>query len=531
MNHRKICFITCVNDYEMYNESLKYIHSLNLPEEFEIETLVIDGAKSMTSGYNDAMKKTDAKYKVYLHQDVFIINKNFIHDIVNIFKSDDKIGILGVAGANTIPTNAAWWESAHRFGKSYENHSGTMKLLEFDKVENNFQEVKALDGLLLATQHDIPWREDIFNGWHFYDLSQCVEFTLKGYKAVVPRQDEPWCIHDCGFVETTGNYEIFKEVFLDEYSKDIFPLVSILIPTHNRPHFFKVALESAINQTYRNIEVVISDNSDNEETKTIASKYLELNDNIKYIFEPNAPLGKNWSNCLMNRSGEFINFLMDDDYFHIDKISKMMNYFIEYDDIKIVTSHRQVIDSNGNFIRDISATQRLFDSNKIIDGEILGNFILTNSLNIIGEPTTTIFRESDLVEGFGIFLGHDTQIVGDVATWLQLLSQGKCAYIHETLSYFRLHSEQDQNNIIKGLNGVNDWYSMAKLSYQKGLFFHNEKEYNVMLNNWLNSTINLLFTSNLKDKSSNNLENLKIKLYGNIKDALKRIIFDYSCKN
>ena len=36
----------------------------------------------MTSGYNNAMKKTDAKYKVYLHQDVFILNHNFLMDIL-----------------------------------------------------------------------------------------------------------------------------------------------------------------------------------------------------------------------------------------------------------------------------------------------------------------------------------------------------------------------------------------------------------------------------------------------------------------
>ena len=36
--------------------------------------------------------------------------------------------------------------------------------------------VAAADGLLLATQYDIDWREDLFENWHFYDISQCMEF-------------------------------------------------------------------------------------------------------------------------------------------------------------------------------------------------------------------------------------------------------------------------------------------------------------------------------------------------------------------
>ena len=85
LNESKICFITCVNDQELYNESLAYIENLNLPENFEIETMWLSNANSITSAYNKAMKATDAKYKVYLHQDVFITNKNFILNCLEIF--------------------------------------------------------------------------------------------------------------------------------------------------------------------------------------------------------------------------------------------------------------------------------------------------------------------------------------------------------------------------------------------------------------------------------------------------------------
>ena len=59
-----------------------------------------------------------------------------------------------------------------------------------------FQELEAVDGLLIATQYDIPWREDILTGWHMYDTAMCMEMRRAGYKVAVPNQEEDfWCIH------------------------------------------------------------------------------------------------------------------------------------------------------------------------------------------------------------------------------------------------------------------------------------------------------------------------------------------------
>ncbi|ABB14724.1 glycosyltransferase [Carboxydothermus hydrogenoformans] len=215
--NKKICFITCVNNNKLYEECLKYINNLRVPEGYEIEIKIIKNAKSLTSGYNEGMLSSDAKYKVYLHQDTFIINKNFINDILKIFDKDKTIGMIGVVGAKTLPINAVWWHSNKKYGKVYENRTGEIELLAFNEVEGDFEEVKVIDGLIMITQYDIPWREDIFTGWHFYDLSQCMEFMKRGFKIVIPKQNEPWCIHNCGFIEIKDDYEKYRKIFLNEY--------------------------------------------------------------------------------------------------------------------------------------------------------------------------------------------------------------------------------------------------------------------------------------------------------------------------
>lgn len=249
-DNNKICFISCVNNAAKYEECLKYIMALDIPDNYTIETISIIEANCMTEGYNAGMKDTDAKYKVYLHQDVFIINKNFIHDIIKLFMENEKIGLIGICGSKTIPEDAHWRNSSCRIGKVYKNYTGNMEVLTFNEVNNEYETVMALDGLIMATQYDLTWREDIFNGWYLYDLSQTLEFINAGYEVVVPRQEEPWCIHDCGIIKIGDEFQCYSNVFLENYSKTIDKL------TEKRKNYKEPEMKNQNNNRKKNIVFV-----------------------------------------------------------------------------------------------------------------------------------------------------------------------------------------------------------------------------------------------------------------------------------
>ncbi|MCC0681668.1 glycosyl transferase [Clostridioides sp. ES-S-0005-03] len=219
MNNEKICFITCVNDERLYEECLVYINSLDIPKDFSIETIALRGANSISSAYNKAMREVDAKYKIYLHQDTFIINKNFIYDILDIFNKNIDVGMIGVAGVKDIPVSGVWWDSNNKVGKVYDSHTGRMDIYEFNSFEGDFDTVMAIDGLIMITQYDILWREDKFDGWHFYDLSQSMEFNQNNYKVIIPKQDKPWCMHDSGIANISNGYDEYRLKFVKEYIK------------------------------------------------------------------------------------------------------------------------------------------------------------------------------------------------------------------------------------------------------------------------------------------------------------------------
>lgn len=479
MNERKICFISCVNDAYAYAECVSFIRALDIPSGFEIDFIAVEHARSMTEGYQSAMTQSDAKYKVYLHQDVLITHKNFISDIVRIFSDQPDLGLLGVVGSKDIPPNAIWWESMCRVGKVYDSHSGMMEMLQFQQIQDQVEFVASLDGLILITQYDIRWNTEHFDGWHFYDLSQCMEFRRAGYKVGVVRQDSPWCTHDCGVVNVRNGYEQYRQRFLGEYGKELFPKVSVLIPTYNRPMYFELALQSALQQTYPHIEIVIADDSTNDDTAAIMPPYLKQYAHIRYYKnEKNLGQFDNDLKLMSLAEGEYINFLMDDDLFHPQKIEKMMRYFIAdmEESISLVTSHRQRIDKDGNLLEDIGSTRRYFKTDTIVDGRFFGSRVLGLEVNVIGEPTTVLFRKRHLTEPFGTFMSRKYICNVDLASWANLLAVGNMVYISESLSYFRSHIDQQLKSDWMFAAGTLDSAHLVAHASEKGLFA-NELEY------------------------------------------------------
>lgn len=222
VDDNKICFIACVNDERLYEESVLYIRQLEIPAGMEAELIAVREAESMTAGYQAAMEASNARYKIYMHQDVFVLKRNIMAVLIDIFKKNKDIGLIGVVGAGELPqTRPIWWESAVRYGQVYNKLSiEEIQLYVFGEIDDVFAPAQAVDGIFMATQYDVPWRMDLFKNWHFYDISQSQEFIRYGYKVVIAKQQEPWLVHIAGRKNVDNTYltemEIFKKYYLSE---------------------------------------------------------------------------------------------------------------------------------------------------------------------------------------------------------------------------------------------------------------------------------------------------------------------------
>lgn len=220
MNNHKFCFIICTNNDTYLEECIHYINHLVIPEGYEIDLLTIKDAPCITKGYNEGMLASDAKYKIYMHQDVFILNRFLLRDLLDIFNSDKAIGLVGMVGYENVSADGIMWH-APRSGAIY-NTNDNLPLLSSYHYSLNFDSYKycsLIDGLFMATAYDLPWNEIELTGWDYYDAYQSINYIEHGYRIAVPNQRHPWCLHDDKKILNMFNYNKYRLQFIQKYSQ------------------------------------------------------------------------------------------------------------------------------------------------------------------------------------------------------------------------------------------------------------------------------------------------------------------------
>ncbi|MFZ5997680.1 MAG: glycosyltransferase family 2 protein [Nitrospirota bacterium] len=114
------------------------------------------------------------------------------------------------------------------------------------------------------------------------------------------------------------------------------PKVSVIIPVYNRVHCITDALESVLQQTYRNIEIIVIDDGSTDATREVLAPYRHK---ITYIYQDNAGPARARNNGIMRSSGAFIAFLDSDDLWSPEKIEQQVKAFMEDPQLGIVATN------------------------------------------------------------------------------------------------------------------------------------------------------------------------------------------------
>lgn len=216
----KIAVIYCTNDELYSRECRMYLSRLDIPEGKQLEVIEVWNSTGMAAGYNFAMDYSDARIKIYIHQDTFIIQKDALCQIVDIFENNKDVGMLGLAGTVKLADNGFWWSGCKEEIRMNLYQDAILNILKSVSVikHGRFEDAEAMDGILLATSADIRWREEMFDGWHFYDISQCFKFRKCGYRTVLVNDSQPWLMHETTMRKDKKNlYERYRTVFVNEY--------------------------------------------------------------------------------------------------------------------------------------------------------------------------------------------------------------------------------------------------------------------------------------------------------------------------
>lgn len=101
--------------------------------------------------------------------------------------------------------------------------------------------------------------------------------------------------------------------------------VSIIIPIYNSEKYLKQCLESIINQTYKNIEIICINDGSTDNSEKIIKDYLKTNKNITYLKQPNAGQSIARNKGLEKATGDFILFVDSDDFIEKNMVEKLID--------------------------------------------------------------------------------------------------------------------------------------------------------------------------------------------------------------
>lgn len=236
------------------------------------------------------------------------------------------------------------------------------------------------------------------------------------------------------------------------------PLVSILVPTYNGERFIEAALCSALAQTHRNLEVVVGDDASTDTTPEILAAFAAADPRVQVIRHP-ANIGgfDNPRRLLEAARGEYVKFLLHDDVLAPDCVRQLTRGLQAAPRASMAFSRRELIGEDDRPLPGHEFPQ-LTDRPGPIDGRVLGDLVLENCANVIGELTTVLFRRADVEAGtLWQIDGRRLAANGDVALWLQLLARGDAFYTPEILSSFRHHSAQTSRDPRVMAGGIRDW--------------------------------------------------------------------------
>ncbi|MEI6266701.1 MAG: glycosyltransferase [bacterium] len=119
------------------------------------------------------------------------------------------------------------------------------------------------------------------------------------------------------------DFEEFLKLTDTHKNSSLKPLVSIIIPIYNGSKYMRVAIDSALSQTYENVEVIIVNDGSTDDTDKIAKSY---GNRIKYYSKKNGGVSTALNLAIKKARGEYISWLSHDDEYYPDKIQKQLIY-------------------------------------------------------------------------------------------------------------------------------------------------------------------------------------------------------------
>lgn len=244
-------------------------------------------------------------------------------------------------------------------------------------------------------------------------------------------------------------------------------LVSIVIPVYNGSNYMKEAIDSALAQTYKNIEIIVVNDGSTDNTEKIALSY---GDKIRYFSKENGGVATALNLAIENANGEYISWLSHDDLYYPNKIERQIEELTKLSNQEkkntILFSHFDVLNAKKNNLMDVPAIEDFTEDESTYKYKML-NIFFSSRLN-----GCTLLIPKNLFHEIDTFKKEHITIQ-DYILFIKFFNNGvKYKYIPEILVTSRHHQDQGTQALmsthIKELSYLYLWaFDLFKDDFQK----------------------------------------------------------------
>ena len=211
--------------------------------------------------------------------------------------------------------------------------------------------------------------------------------------------------------------------------------VSIMMNCFNSDKYLKEAIDSVLEQTFRDWELIFWDNQSTDSSAEIVKSYSD--DRIKYYYAPShTSLYQGRNSALKYCESEYLAFLDCDDLWLPSKLEKQVEILYKNKDIVLVHSNTIYFNSDNN-------TKRVANKKSLPHGNIFSKVIKKYRFSL-----ETVIVRKDIIDKYNINFGYKYNMIGDRDFFTIISYYGKVYYIDEILGKWRIH----ENNFSKILH-------------------------------------------------------------------------------
>ncbi len=212
-------------------------------------------------------------------------------------------------------------------------------------------------------------------------------------------------------------------------------LVSVCIPAYRAERFIGQAIRSVLNQTLTDFELIIVDDASPDGTWDVIESFHDHR--IVASRNPrNVGAAANWNDVVSRAAGRYVKLLCSDDWLRPDCLARQVAVLAQddpHEEISLVSARRDIVDEVD---RVLLAGRGLATMRGRVPGAVAVKTVVRGGTNLIGEPSTAMFRRS-LFDRVGGFDPRAAYMI-DLDFWLRLLDHGDFHGIEDTLAVFRV---------------------------------------------------------------------------------------------